>query len=55
MFKTTELLAIPRRKSTVHNINRHSDLQKTEGRVHLHTGKVGGTFQYKSGKCKQPQ
>ena len=55
MFKIIVLLAIPRPKSTVHKVNRHSDFQDTESRVHLHKGNVAGTFQYKSGKHKQPQ
>jgi hypothetical protein len=55
MFKTIVLLTIPRPKSTVHNVNRYSDFQDTEGLVRLHTWNVAGTFQYKSGKSKQPQ
>jgi hypothetical protein len=55
MFKTTVLLVIPRPKSTVHNVNRHSYFQDSEGRVHLHKGNVAGTFQHKSEKRKEPQ
>jgi hypothetical protein len=55
MFKSTVLLAILRPKSTVHNVNRRSDFQETEGRVRLHTGNVATTFRYKSGKRRQPQ